>query len=113
MRWVQKLQEKWEVKTLRQFIIIMVVFACTGFTIVVVKRPIIEFMTGGADQKWWFTIIYLAIVLPLYNIVLLSYGFLFGQFEFFWGYEKKTFRKMRALFSSKKKKDTPSFKNNQ
>jgi hypothetical protein len=33
-------------------------------------------------------------ILPLYNVVLLIYGALFGQFSFFWAFEKRFFGRL-------------------
>jgi hypothetical protein len=46
--------------------------------------------------------LYLLLVLPLYQIILLMYGFIFGQFNFFWEKEKQIFRRIGSLFSGKK-----------
>jgi len=44
------------------------------------------------------------LVLPLYQIFLLVYGFIFGQFTFFWEKEKQFIRRIGRLFSGKAKK---------
>jgi hypothetical protein len=46
--------------------------------------------------------LYLILVLPLYQIFLLIYGFIFGQFKFFWEKEKLIFRRIVGIFKSKK-----------
>jgi hypothetical protein len=54
------------------------------------KRPVVAFFTeeeGGTPLL--FSILYYILILPLYNVVLLVYGALFGQFTFFWAFEKR------------------------
>ena len=34
------------------------------------------------------------LILPVYNILLLFYGFVFGQFHFFWKFEKRMLSRM-------------------
>lgn len=93
MSWIKKLQEKWGLKSLFQVVIVLIVFSCTGFTVLFIKGPIIGFISGGGEREWWMTMIYIMLILPIYNIILLCYGFIFGQFEFFWRYEKKMLRR--------------------
>ena len=90
--WVEKLQARWGVSASRVFIILLV-FACTGFTVMFLKKPVVAFFTGG-DQSLIFSIIYYILILPIYNLILLIYGFIFGQFAFFWEFEKKFFSRM-------------------
>lgn len=97
MSWIQRLKDKWGVTTW-QFIVIMIVFACTGSTIVIIKKPLIVWMFGEGGQPMWFRIAYWILILPVYNAFLLFYGFVFGQFAFFWAYEKR----MLSRFSRKK-----------
>lgn len=83
---------------------ILVVFACTGFTILFVKNPILDFfgVERGGERSFINTVLYLILVLPLYQIFLLIYGFIFGQFKFFWEKEKLIFRRIAGVFKSKK-----------
>ena len=42
----------------------------------------------------WVSVIYYILILPIYNIFLLLYGFIFGQFRFFWDFEKRFFNRI-------------------
>lgn len=98
---LQRLQSKWKLDSLLQVVLVLVVFACTGFTILFIKNPILDFFgveKGGLVN----TLLYLLLVLPLYQIFLLIYGFIFGQFKFFWEKEKQIFRRIGGLFSKRK-----------
>jgi len=41
-----------------------------------------------------FTVLYYVLILPVYNLFLLIYGALFGQFKFFWAFEKRFFGRL-------------------
>jgi hypothetical protein len=88
------------VRSIWQVLLILVVFACTGFSVLYLKKPLLEIL--GLDQnspkaaKWAF---YLLAFLPLYQVVLLMYGFVFGQFRFFWEFEKRMVQGIRKLFT--------------
>ena len=98
MQWLDRLGEKWNVPA-RRVILILIVFACTGFTILFLKEPILSLIAAKEERSIWFTVAYYILILPIYNVVLLFYGFLFGEFKFFWEFEKKMFNR----FSRNKK----------
>ncbi|RZS95077.1 DUF6787 family protein [Cecembia calidifontis] len=82
---LQKLQAKWKLNSLFQVVLVLIVFALTGFTILFIKKPIFDFLGVSMERGgFWKTILYLLLVLPLYQIILLMWGFVFGQFRFFW-----------------------------
>lgn len=93
MAWIDKLKNHWKLDSGFQVIIVLVVFACTGFTVLFLKKPIVEFFTQAGETNIWFSVIYYVLILPIYNIFLLFYGFVFGQFNFFWEFEKRMFRR--------------------
>ena len=92
MSWIKKLEDRWKVSTIQVFLI-LIVFACTGFTVLFLKKPVVNYFTGG-EANFWFSLIYYLLILPVYNVILLVYGFLFGQFTFFWEFEKRMFSRM-------------------
>src|SRR5690606_3870435 len=87
--WLQKLQDRWKLKSLFQVIMVLWVFACTGFSVLFLKKPLFSLLGIENLDGWLFYVLYLILVLPLYQVLLLFYGFIFGQFNFFWEYEKK------------------------
>jgi hypothetical protein len=91
MSWIDKLKSRWKVGSALQVVIILIVFACTGFTVLLLKRPIFNYMFADNAVPWWASVIYYILILPIYNIILLFYGFVFGQFRFFWNFEKRLF----------------------
>ena len=51
-----------------------------------------------ATPQWLRFVIWLAMVFPTYQAFLLIYGFLLGQFKFFWAKEKAMFNFMAKPF---------------
>jgi hypothetical protein len=47
---------------------------------------------------WIKTIAYILFVFPAYQVLLLTYGFILGQFSFFWEKEKKMARWVVSKF---------------
>ena len=101
MKWVEKLKNRWKLESAWQVMIVLIVFACTGFTILFIKRPLLNWLAGEQGDTTLASVLYYVFILPLYNIVLLGYGFIFGQFKFFWEFEK---RFMERFFSWLKRK---------
>ena len=96
MGWIDKLKDRWKLKSAGQVVIVLIVFACTGFTILFLKKPLLTLLAGEQGNTTLASVLYYIFILPLYNVVLLGYGFLFGQFKFFWEFEK---RFMERFFS--------------
>lgn len=99
-RMFNKLKSKWAVKSNFQFWLIFFIFAITGSSTLFVKRPVFDFLGFDPSTSWWIVIpVYLLTITPAYFVILLFYGTIFGQFKFFWEFEKKMFRS----FNRKKK----------
>lgn len=92
-KWFQRLQQRWGVDA-RRAAIILLVFICTGFTVMFLKRPVVRWFVGEGEQPLLFSILYYVLILPIYNLFLLAYGALFGQFRFFWEFEKRFFKRI-------------------
>ena len=82
-------------------VVILIVFACTGFTIYFLKRPILAWIFGPVVPAW-ARVLYYVLILPIYNLLLLCYGFVFGQFRFFWEFEKRFFTRIGLIISGRK-----------
>ncbi len=97
--WLNRLQDRWGLQSITQVVIVLIVFACTGFTVLYIKKPIFYWLGVHSETStFWKVFIYLLTILPAYQLFLLFYGFIFGQFRFFWEFEKRMFRRMSKLF---------------
>jgi len=88
---MKRLKEKWGITSNSQFIIILIVFSVTGSLAVWVAKPILELvgLDKSAVTPWIFWPIRIAIIFPIYQVMIVVIGALFGQFKFFWAFEKK------------------------
>lgn len=91
--WRERLARRWGVSPQR-VLVILLVFICTGFTVMFLKRPIVAWAAGEGEKPLWFSIAYYVLILPFYNVLLLAYGALLGQFHFFWAFEKRFLRRI-------------------
>ncbi|MCO6494110.1 MAG: hypothetical protein J5I91_00315 [Bacteroidetes bacterium] len=94
MRWYEKLQKRWKVNTLWDVVAILIVFTLTGFSVVFIKHWL---GIGSISPVYWRIVFYILILL-LYQILLLFWGFLFGKFRFFLEFEMKMFRRIGKMF---------------
>lgn len=102
MSWIDRLKNRWNLGSPFQVIIVLIVFACTGFTVLFIKRPLLTFLAGEQGDTVLASVLYYILILPLYNVILLGYGFLFGQFSFFWAFEKRMFKRLSSIGKTKK-----------
>ena len=88
---MKKLKEKWGITSNFQLLIICVVFSVTGLISAGIAKPLLDFigLDKSAVSPWVFWPIRIAIIFPTYQVLIVIVGALFGQFKFFWAFEKK------------------------
>tara|TARA_B100001778_G_C18360698_1_gene526242 strand:+ start:212 stop:520 length:309 start_codon:yes stop_codon:yes gene_type:complete len=101
---MEKIRNFFKVKSNYQLLIINIVFAITGTSSLLLADYILDMLLINQDHYnaffYWATRIIL--ILPIYQILLIVFGFLFGEFSYFWSMEKKTLNRL-ALFFKKNK----------
>jgi hypothetical protein len=75
---IERIKKKWEIENNFQFIIILVVFAVTGSVSAKVSGPIAEFFELDSLHVILYWPLRLLIVFPVYQILLVWFGFVFG-----------------------------------
>jgi hypothetical protein len=96
----ERFKKKWNIQNNFQFAVIMLVFSLTGSASLYVRKGAF-YMLGITNETelWIRTVLYILIIFPAYNVMLLVIGFLFGQFKFALAFEKK----MLSRFKFRKK----------
>ena len=81
--------------SLKQLIIVFIVFGISGTVSVFVSNPILNYLNYDEYIKSSFVkfILNILIIFPVYQIILIFFGTLFGQFNYFWAFQKKFFSK--------------------
>jgi hypothetical protein len=91
----KRLQEKWKVGP-KQFALILCVFAITGSLTAWISRQITGWLQIEKGDGWyWPTKLF--VLFFGYQIIILLVAIPFGQFQFFWNYEKKILRRLRII----------------
>ena len=89
------LKKRWGIESNFQLTIIFIVFAITGSASAWLSKPFCYWLgITKSDLGYWFTPVRLLLIFPIYQVLLVLIGFIFGQFQFFWAFEKKMLKRM-------------------
>ena len=96
----EKLKHKWVTEYRWEMIAIFIVFAITGSLSAKLAAPLLKVLGIHAENisAWVYWPLRILIILPIYQILLVLVGWLFGQFRFFWNFEKKMLKRMGLGF---------------
>lgn len=101
---MEKLKQRWGVTSNFQLVIIFIVFAITGSLSAYLSKPFTNWLgITKEDLGGWYLPIRLIAIFPIYQVLLVAIGTAFGQFKFFWWFEKKMLRSMGFGFLLKEK----------
>lgn len=102
---MKKLKERWGIESNFQIIVIFIVFSITGTASLIVGKPILRFFDLSREnfqEDFFGAFLYyslrILIIFPIYQILLVVIGFIFGQFKFFWNFEKKMLQRLGLGF---------------
>jgi len=90
------LKVHWDITSDKQAARIWAAFACTGFSMLVVRYFINLLLEISFDTPLWIHILLIVFVVwPIFNILLLFYGLIFNEFQFFLNFQKKILIKIK------------------
>ena len=93
---MEKLKKRWNINSNFQLLLIFLAFAANGSFASWVAEPVTNFF--GLDKELLGPFMYwpirIALIFPIYQLTLPITGFIFGQFNFFWDFEKKFLKKI-------------------
>jgi len=97
---MKKLKERWNVTSNWQLTIIFIVFAITGFSSLQLAKPFLTLIgiPESFQPHWLYRVLRLVLIFPIYQVLLVFVGFIFGQFSFFWNFEKKMLERLKLGF---------------
>ena len=95
-----KLIQVFKVKDFNQLIIIFIVFGITGsLSVVLGKYVLINIFGESFLNNNYYWLLRLILIFPIYQVLLIIVGALFGQFRYFWEIEKKILLRMKLIKS--------------
>ncbi|MFP5436968.1 MAG: DUF6787 family protein [Bacteroidia bacterium] len=97
---MKNFKQRWGLKHNYQLVIIFIVFAITGSTSAYISKPILSSLgiTKDTFSPWVYYPLYIILIFPAYQVLLMFFGFISGQFTFFWAFEKKMLRSLGLGF---------------
>lgn len=92
----ERLKEKWGLKSYWQVGLIIIVFSIAGSTVAFARPYYFAYLGFDKSTPWIFKLL---IGVLTYQVVLLIYGTIFGQFKFFWQKEKRMISRIGKFFA--------------
>lgn len=87
---MDKLKKRWGIESNFQIFLILIVFAITGSTSAKLAGPLCDLLGIYKETSWlWYWFARIVLIFPIYQVLLVFFGWVFGQFQFFWEFEKK------------------------
>ncbi|MGB1042258.1 MAG: DUF6787 family protein [Tenacibaculum sp.] len=88
---MEKLKQRWGLKTTWDVIAVLIVFSINGSFATWVAKPITAYfgLSLETTSPWVYWPLRILLIFPIYQATLPIVGWLFGQFKFFWAFEKK------------------------
>ena len=88
-RYFDRLKIKWGINGTRDIILILMVFAFSGYTTLYCSQYVSSFLGFGVDTHSAVKIaVKILLFMPLYQVATLLYSVLLGQLKFFWPKQK-------------------------
>jgi len=97
---MEKFKQRWGIEHNYQLVVIFIVFAVTGSTSAYLSKPVLGWLglSKEAISLWLYYPLYIILIFPIYQVLLVSFGFISGQFKFFWAFEKKMLKSLGLGF---------------
>ncbi len=92
-----RLKARWGVSNWG-IVAILLAFSLAGSTVLRIGRPIVDFILPANPPRWlWWTVRILVIV-PVYEVLLLTFGTILGQGRFFLDKQRRLLRALAKPF---------------
>ncbi|WP_395047795.1 DUF6787 family protein [Flavobacterium sp.] len=93
---MNKLKQRWGISSNFQLFVIFIVFAINGSLSARISSFCMSFLGLNKDNLplFFYYLILIVLVMPLYPFLLIVIGFIFGQFPFFFAFSKKMLQSM-------------------
>jgi len=96
----KKLENKWKVTSRWEYIAIFLCFAVTGSTAGRLSDPLMHFigLSKDAVSGWLYWPVRILLIFPIYQVLLVIFGWCFGQYTFFLTFARKMLSRMGLKF---------------
>lgn len=91
---MDNLKKRWGITSNYQLIIIFIVFGINGSLSARISSFVMYLLGINNENTHWifYYLLLILLVLPLYPLLLMVFGYLFGQSKFFFPFSKKMYK---------------------
>ena len=96
---LQKIINKFHAKSFKHLIIIFLVFALSGSASLLMSSSILTAINLKELINFYplYLLVRIILLIPIYQLLLIIIATLFGEFRYFWNFEKKFFKRLRLI----------------
>ena len=96
---IDKLVKKFQANSIQHLVIIFLVFALSGSGSLFISSAILKALSLEELISSYPLYIFIRIILiiPIYQLLLIIIASLFGQFNYFWKFEKKFLKRLKII----------------
>ena len=96
---LKNLVKRLNAKSNKHLLIIFIIFALSGSGSLFVSSPILSAINLDSLITFYpfYILIRILIIIPIYQIMLIIIATLFGQFNYFWKFEKKFLQRLKLI----------------
>ena len=99
MNVLKKIIDKFQARSFKHLIIIFLVFALSGSASLLMSSSILIAINLRELINFYplYLLVRIIFLIPIYQLVLIIIATLFGEFRYFWNFEKKFFKRLRLI----------------
>ena len=96
---IQNLIKKFNAKSKIHLLVIFFVFGLSGSFSLWISYPIMSALDlkNTLNNYPLYLFFRVLIIIPIYQLILLIFATLFGEFEYFWSFEKKFLKRIKII----------------
>ncbi len=96
---IQILINKFNAKSKTHLFIIFLVFGLSGSFSLLISSPILAALDlkDVLNNYPLYILFRVLIIIPIYQLILILIAILFGEFDYFWKFEKKFLRRLKLI----------------
>ena len=97
---IEKIKKFLQVDSYFQLIIVLTVFSITGSLSLFLSDYLLKILDININNydPIFFYLLRIFFIFPIYQILLIIIGTIFGEFNYFWKFEKKILRRLGIRF---------------
>ena len=96
---LNNLVKRFNAKSNKHLLIIFIIFSLSGSGSLFISAPIISAINLEILITYYplYLLVRILIIIPIYQIILIIIATLFGQFNYFWKFEKKILQRFKLI----------------